>query len=100
MLHFIELRHNPLALPSRTTPDAFIGASELIFIASENDYTLNHKFESAQFIRPEVFRCIADDNAKRRLIGCLIATLPETDELVKALKAYAETLNEPGTKKK
>ena len=82
-----------MALPSRTTPDAFISASELIFITSENDYTLNHKFESAQHIQPHVFRCVADDSAKRRLISCLIATLPETDELVKALNTYAESLS-------
>ncbi len=91
MHHFVELRHNTLALPSRTTPDAFVGASELIFIATENDYTLNHKYESQQHLQAHTYRCVADDAGKRRLILALVQLLPEGDPLLLSVQAYVAT---------
>lgn len=92
MLHFVELRHNTLALPSRSQADAFVGASELIFLTAENEYSLNHKYESQQRIECHTFRCVADDAGKRRLIMSLVQLLPEGDPLLLSIQAYAESL--------
>lgn len=90
MIHFVEVRHNPFTLPSSITKGVQLPVSELIFIATESDYTLNHRYEAQQHIQAHVFRCIADNNGKHRMIASLIATLPEDDPLAKAFEDFME----------